>query len=174
MTNDRAITALSGDPRSKTLAATDSIGNIVIFACDNQTEWKALHTITSPQEVPATSLGTLFRGENFYIAGFANGLVSIITSSGELVCELSAHSRSINALACHPSKSVFATCSDDTFMHVYEVSGDRIDKLEVNLLVGSRVNDYQLVGVTFGGEGNNTVLAVPYDFKNIVVWNNIV
>lgn len=87
---------------------------------------------------------------------------------------MSAHSRVINAVACHPSKSVFATCSDDTFMQVFEVSGDRLDKIDVNLILGSRVNDYMLTGVTFGGEGNNSVIAVPYDFKTLVVWNNVV
>jgi hypothetical protein len=59
-------------------------------------------------------------------------------------------------------------------MNVFEVCGDRLEKLDVNLIVGSRVNDFMLVGVAFGGEGNNSVLAVPFDFKTIVVWNNIV
>ena len=119
-------------------------------------------------------MGTLFRGDNLYVVGFGNGAVKIISPVGQVVCELSAHSRIITSLACHPSKSVFATCSDDTFMHVFEVSGDRQDKLDVNLMLGSRVNDFMLTGVTFGGEGNNSVLAVPYDFKTVVVWNNIV
>ena len=120
------------------------------------------------------SLGTLNRGDNLYVAGFANGLVKIISTQGFVICELGAHSRLLNALVCHPSKSVFATCSDDTFMNVYEVSGDKTEKIDVNLILGSRVNDFMLVGVAFGGEGNNSVLAVPYDFKTIIVWNNIV
>lgn len=119
-------------------------------------------------------MGTLFRGENLYVAGFANGAVKIISTQGAVICELSAHSRTINSLACHPSKSIFATCSDDTFMHLFEVSGDKLDKLDVNLIMGSRVNDFMLSGVTFGGEGNNSLLAVPYDFKTVVVWNNVV
>lgn len=168
------MTAMSGDSRSKTLAVGCGNGNIVIFACDNQLEWKPLHTIVSSKEIPLLSLCTLFRGDNLYIAGYQNGMIKLITTTGVIICEMTAHSRMINAISCHPSKSVFATCSDDTFLNVFEVSGDKTDKIDVNLIVSSRVNDYMLCGVTFGGEGNNSVLAVPYDFKTLVIWNNIV
>jgi hypothetical protein len=59
-------------------------------------------------------------------------------------------------------------------MHLFEVSGDRIDKIDVNLILGSRVNDYMLCGLSFGGDGNNSIVAVPYDFKTMIVWNNVV
>jgi WD40 repeat protein len=100
--------------------------------------------------------------------------VKIITPSGISICELSAHSRTLNAIACHPTRSVFATSSDDTFVHLFEVVGDKIEKIDVNLLVSSRVNDYMICGVAFGGENNSSLLAAPYDFKTIIVWNNIV
>jgi WD40 repeat protein len=83
------------------------------------------------------------RGENLYAAGFANGMVKIINPMGGIVlCELSAHSRSLNALTCHPTKPLFATCSDDTFMHIFEVTGDKNDKLDVKVVLSSRLNDY--------------------------------
>ena len=98
----------------------------------------------------------------------------MVSTEGVVVCEIASHSRQINAICSHPSKSVFASCSDDTFMNVYEVSGDKIEKLDVNLIIASKVNDYMLTGVCFGGAGNNSIIAVPYDFKTCVVWNNIV
>ncbi len=52
-------------------------------------------------------------------------------------------------------------------MNIFEIT----EKLEVNLVLSSRVNDYQLVGVAFSGE---SVVVTPYDFKNIAIWNNIV
>ena len=110
------------------------------------------------------------RGDNLFVVGFANGQVKLIKPNGSVVCDLSAHSRGLNALVCHPSKSVFATCSDDTFMHLFEVT----EKTDINLILSSRVNDHQLVGLAFGGEGNNSVISSPYDFKSMVVWNNIV
>ena len=175
MTDNCPITALSADPRSKTLAAGNSNGFIVIFSCFNETGWKPLHSIAPPTEIPCMSLGLLFRGENLYVAGFANGHVILISpDQGFVVAEISAHSRQLNALACHPIKSVFATCSDDTFVNIFEVSGDKIDKLEVSLVMASRVNDYMMVGVAFGGEKSNSLVATPFDFRTIVVWNNIV
>jgi len=80
----------------------------------------------------------------------------------------------LNALCVHPSRSVFATCSDDTFVNIFEVVGDKIDKIDVNLIMGSRVNDNLPVGICFGGEGNNSLVVAPYDYKTIVVWNNVV
>jgi WD40 repeat protein len=108
------------------------------------------------------------------LVGFANGSVKIVTPNGILACELSAHSRSLNALTCHPTKSIFATCSDDTFMSVFEISGDSFERIDVNLILSSRVNDYQLCGVQFGGDTFNSIVAAPYDFKTLAVWNNIV
>ncbi len=56
-------------------------------------------------------------------------------------------------------------------MNVFEVVGDKSDKIDVNLIVSSKVNEYHLTGVAFAG---NSVVATPYDFKNIVIWNSIV
>ena len=79
--------------------------------------------------------------ENLFVAGFANGVVKIIQPSGQILCELSAHQKGLNALVCHPSKPFFATCSDDTFVHVFAVTGNAADKIDVNLHLGSRVNN---------------------------------
>ncbi len=35
MTDDSAITAMSGDPKSNTLAVGNSNGYVIIFECDN-------------------------------------------------------------------------------------------------------------------------------------------
>lgn len=108
------------------------------------------------------------------MVGYANGSVKIISPAGNVICNLSAHSRGLNSLACHPTKSVFATCSDDTFVHIFEVVGDKLDKIDVNLILSSRVNDHLLCGVAFGGDGNNSLVVAPYDYKTVVVLNNVV
>ncbi len=130
----------------------------------------------NPQnEIPVSSLETLSRSTiNLFAAGFANGLVKLIScSTGTVMCEVSAHSRSLNALVCHPFKPIFATCSDDTFTHVFEVTGDK-NNADINLVLGSRVNDYQLCGLTFCGTNSSSLLAAPYDYKSLVVLDNIV
>ena len=73
---------MSGDSRSKTLAVGNSSGHIFILSCDTQGEWKASHSIAPAIEIPVTALCTLHRGDNLYIAGFANGQVKIITPGG--------------------------------------------------------------------------------------------
>lgn len=165
---------MSADPKSKTICIGNSNGYVIILSCHNNLDWKPLHNIVPSSEIPVVSIGTLFRGENLYVIAYANGMVKLITTNGKIVCDLQAHSRTITALACHSSKAVFATCSDDTFMHIFEVSGDKLDKLDVNLIISSRVNDFMLTGICFGGEDNNSVMAVPYDFKNLVIWSSIV
>ena len=100
-------------------------------------------------------------------------MVKIIQTNGNVLCEISSHSRVLNSLVCHPSRSVFATCSDDTFINVYEVSGDKLEKLDVNLILSSRVNDYMLCGIAFGDEQNSSIVAAPYDFKTLVIWNKV-
>jgi WD40 repeat protein len=142
MVDQSAITGMSCDIKSQTLAVGNSNGFVIIFECDNQTEWKPVHSINPQNEIPVTAVDTLIRGsENLYAVGFANGLVKLIHPNGHILCELSAHSRSLNALVCHPSKPIFSTCSDDTFVHVFKVSGEASDKIDVNLHLGSRVND---------------------------------
>ncbi len=136
-------------------------------------DWTVAHTIDSQNEVPVTSLGCLLRGENLFIAGFASGTVKIISPTGVAILEMGAHSRCLNALACNPSKAVFATVGDDTFLNVWEVAGNTLDKLDVNLMLSSRVNDYMLVGVAFSGESGNSIVATPYDWQNIIVWTNV-
>lgn len=108
-------------------------------------------------------------------AGFQNGHVKLLNfENGDLIAEIVSHSRMVNAIACHPSRAVFATAGDDTFLNVYEVSGDKMEKLDIDLILSSRVNDLMLVGVTFGGENNSSAVGVPYDFNTLVVWDNVV
>ena len=52
-----------------------------------------MHSIQPTDENPAVSLGTLNRGDNLFVAGFANGQIKLITTNGVVVCELGAHSR---------------------------------------------------------------------------------
>ena len=97
----------------------------------------------------------------------------MISPTGLTLCEVSAHSRSLNALICHPFKPIFATCSDDTFIHIFEVTGNN-NELDTNLVLGSRVNDYQLCGLSFGGTNFSSLITAPYDYKSLVILENIV
>ncbi|TNV77557.1 hypothetical protein FGO68_gene3676 [Halteria grandinella] len=174
MTHASSITAMSGDPKSQTLAVGNSNGYVIIFDCDNQTEWKAKASVPTKDEIPVVSVGLIVKGgENYYAVAYANGSVKLITPAGVVVSEIGAHSRGINALTCHPQRPIFATCSDDTFVNVYEVTGETVENLDVNLLLSSKVNDFVIVGLAFGGDGLKSLIGAPYDYKNLTVWNQI-
>ena len=109
-----------------------------------------------------------------FAVGFASGRVKLfVCESGRLVCEIGAHSRQVNALVSHPTRSVFATAGDDTFVNVWEVSGGSVERLDVNLLTSSIVNDFQVVGLSFGTERYSSLVASVYDYKVFLVWDDL-
>ena len=62
---------------------------------------------------------------NCFVAALSNGLVKIFDcTSGALVAEMMAHSRSVNGLVCHPQKPIFATVSDDTMTNIWYVKSE--------------------------------------------------
>jgi WD40 repeat protein len=63
--------------------------------------------------------------QNLFLIGYSNGLIRIFKSDdGAILFELSAHSRQVSGLACHPKgKSIFATVGDDSFMNLWEICG---------------------------------------------------
>lgn len=107
------------------------------------------------------------------MAAFANGIVKILKSDLTKILEISCHSRQINAISVSQNASLFATAGDDTFVNVWEVTGDG-DKVKVQQFLGSRVSDVMMVGVSFGGAGGKSIIAVPYDYSQMVVWENAV
>lgn len=113
-------------------------------------------------------------GVPMFIVGYASGTVKLFLSeSGQLVCEIGAHSRQVNALCAHPTRTVFVTAGDDTFVNLWEITGSTIEHLDINLLTSSIVNDYQVCGVTFGQENYRSIVASVYDYKTLLVWDDI-
>ena len=177
MNDENPITHMTFDERSKTLAVCNSNGYVVLFKAeekDKAIKLNPISTLTPADEIPCTSLGTLFRGENLLVACFSNGAVKIFTFNGEIVCEIGAHSRNINAVACHPSRSLFWTVGDDCFLNVFEVTGDTVDKIEVDLRLSSKVTDLMLVGVCYAGDDESSIVAVPFDYPNMVICENAI
>ena len=148
--NHRYLAAvdLGFDTVPVTWVDVDAAQELRILAADNRTSELGTfdHDLLDSlkvNEVPATTASVINRGENLFAIGFANGAVKLYNcESGTIICELQAHSRQINGLVCHPTKSVFATCGDDTFLNVWEVSGSKLENLDINLICSSRVTDY--------------------------------
>ena len=88
MNDENPITHMTFDERSKTLAVGNSNGYVVLFKAeekDKTVKLSPLSELTPPDEIPCTSLGTLFRGENLLVACYSNGTVKIFTFGGEIV-----------------------------------------------------------------------------------------
>ena len=110
MTDKNPITHMAFDERTKTLAVGNSNGFIVLFKAEEEggkVKLNPIKHISPPAEIPLTSLDTLLRGENLLVASFTNGTVKLYTFEGDILVEIGAHSRNINAVACHPNKSIF-------------------------------------------------------------------
>lgn len=109
-----------------------------------------------------------------FVVGYASGTVKLfLCETGQLVCEIGAHSRQVNALACHPSRAAFVTAGDDTFVNLWEVSGSSLERLDINILMSSIVNDYQVSGLAFGQDNYRSIVASVYDYKLLLVWDDI-
>lgn len=170
VSEDCAITQITCDPKTKRLAVGLSNGSIALLNAPTPKVLEpAAKAIPSANDIPINSMGTLMRGHNLLCAGYATGAVKIFDFDGQQCLEINSHSRNLNALAVHPSRSVIATAGDDTFLNVFEIAGDSLTSLKVNLQSSSRINDMLLVGVGFAGDNQENVIAVPYDFSTMVV-----
>jgi len=172
------ITAMVADAKSKHLLIAQGNGDITLLKCSMEDQWDMVDVGQNPHGFtsnPATCVDVLSCGMNMFVVGFASGTVRLfLCETGKFICELAAHSRQINAIAAHPTKQVFATCSDDTFLNLWEVTGSKIDNMDINLIVSSRVNDYQLTGICFGKETYNSIVCSVYDYKFMLVWDDII
>ena len=84
----------------------------------------------------------------------------------ELAVELAAHSRCINAVVLHPANNIFATCSDDSMMHVWELpSIVPKTKSDMRLIFTENISNRLLTGISFFHDGKLGVLA--YDDGNM-------
>ena len=98
----------------------------------------------------------------------------IKSDNGSLLCEMQAHSRQVSALVCHPVRSVFATVSDDTFLNVWEVTGLKLEINDVQLIISQRISDMQLTGVQFATQTFGSVVATTYDYKSIIIMEDVI
>ena len=130
---DISVSALASDPKTKVMVAGDSMGTLHFIKCDNELGWKSETTVKSKHENPVLALETLYRGDNIFVSALYSGAVQLISPQGYILASVQAHSRIITGICCHPLKSIFATCSDDTFANIFEVTGSREDKIDINL-----------------------------------------
>ena len=123
----------------------------------------------------ALTVDLLLRGSlgNLFAVGYSNGVVRLYSAEEpKCLAEIQAHSRQVNALICHPSKPLILTAGDDTFVNVWEIS--KTQEFDVSLKMSSRCSDMQVVGLALGGEQLSSIVAAVYDYKSMLVWDNVI
>ena len=102
------------------------------------------------------------------LAAYSCGHVRIFRVAigfGELAVEMAAHSRCVNAIALHHENNIFATCSDDSMIHVWELpSVDAGSRPDVRLIFTENIANRLLTGLSFLRDGRLGVVA--YDDEN--------
>ena len=68
---------------------------------------------------------------NCFAVGFANGILKLCgASTCQVLAQIHAHSRQINAAVAHLNLPLLATVSDDTLVNVWEITSEKGDKEE--------------------------------------------
>ena len=169
-----AVVAMGCDKTRGVLGAGNATGFIIFLQIASLKKLEPIGSLQlNKDSVPITSVGVLYRGANLFVAGDANGLVSIIECASEkprVLCTIQAHQQALTALVCHPTKSVFATVGEDSMVTVWEVNEDE----KLNL-----VFDYQLAnkiptGVAFVGDNMSSLLIAQQDHINLAYFKDLV
>ena len=104
---------------------------------------------------------------NAVVAAFSSGHIRIYrvfpdsaSGGGELVVEVGAHSRCVNALALHPSQHLLASCGEDGNLLVWELDAY---SFKINLVHSECMPHKLLTGTTFLQDGKLAVCAYDDD-----------
>ena len=84
----------------------------------------------------------LVHKDNVLIGGFSSGHIRLFrTDIQELAVEVTAHARPVTGLSLHPTLNMVVSCSQDQFLHVWEV-GVCIWGVQSKFLIVDRERDY--------------------------------
>ena len=148
------IVTMAVDQRSKVLLVATGQGQTLILKPKIEDDWGVVQPTGQDGNFannPVTCADVMSVGLAMFVVGYASGTIKLfLCETGQLVCEIGGHSRQVNALVAHPSRMVFASAGDDTFVNLWEITGSQVDRLDINILTSSIVNDYQVVGLAFG------------------------
>ncbi|EFO17206.1 hypothetical protein LOAG_11295 [Loa loa] len=104
------------------------------------------------------------------IGTFAGQLLFYSTLSGQLMAEVNAHVRQINAIAVAPESAHVISVSDDTMIRLWKLHTRKAKAYRVEWQYNRRVENMPLVGAQFvNGRGSGFVVAA-YDYSKLLYY----
>lgn len=103
------------------------------------------------------------------VAGNSVGrLFFVDASTGALLAEAAAHTRTVTALAAHDGGERVASVSEDTWVNVWSLPRGTVDG-NLSVLLSRRIESCLLTGVAFCGEDGEALAFTAYDSGTIRV-----
>jgi len=167
-----SLTAHADEQKGVAITSLDISGSTMASGDDNGTVkiWTRSSTSFSvsgsfPGSSPVSSVRI---GHGLVVAGFDNGAIKIFDSTdASLKAEINAHTRSITALAIHPSAPQVAVVSEDTFLSVWGLPSSSDQK--VGHVLSVNVAGTMLTGVQFCGSRHSQLALTSYDSRFLSV-----
>jgi len=108
--------------------------------------------------------------QNTLFAAYSTGHIRLFSlESRSLSAVIAAHARWINAIEVHPTKDLFATASEDTFIGLWRLEAGGAKVSHVQHIPAA---DCTLTGIAFaGGLERGTVAVTAYDVDAVMAWN---
>lgn len=158
----KGVSITSLDINGSTMASGDDNGTVKIWT-GSTSSFSVIGSCAGSS--PVTSVRV---GHNSVVASFDNGVVKIFdAASGALKAEINAHTRSITAVAIHPTRPQVAIVSEDTFMSVWGLPTSSDQK--VQHVSSVNVSGTMLTGVAYCGSGASKVATTSYDSRFVAV-----
>ncbi|CAG9540163.1 unnamed protein product [Cercopithifilaria johnstoni] len=107
------------------------------------------------------------------IGTFVGHLLFYSTLNGQLMAEVDAHIRQINAIAVAPESAFIMSVSDDTMVRLWKLHTRKPGASRVEWLFNKRVENMPLVGAQFvNGRGSEFVVAA-YDYSKLLYYHMV-
>jgi len=163
--HEAAITDMASDVVNPgTFVSADQNGKIVVWASPAFEK----ESVFAADGIPCTGVRIK---DALVVAALATGTIRVLNcKTGVKVAELGGHSRIITALDMHPSKDIFVTVGEDTFVNVWTLP---TEGKESSLVLNAQVENAFLTGVKFCGPDQTSVAVAAYDMEKLTVFHAI-